>query len=298
MINTIKNAEEKLVVALGFFDSVHKAHQRIIGKTIELAQILSATPTLFTFSNNPYIYFNKSGKLFYSYSKRISLINNYGIKNIISYEFNQTFADLSAEDFFKLLTTRYNIAGIVAGYDYTFGKNGLGNFELLKKLCDSKGITCEVVDKIEIDGIKVGTTAIKEFLLNGEFDRAYAMLNRPYSIEGKVSRGRGDGKTYQHPTLNISLPDLFLPCDGVYATKTIIDGKSYKSVSNLGPQPTYEMAGKNLETHIIDSEGDFYGKEIKVEFYCFLRKIVKFYDKRALHEQISQDISRAKEILL
>lgn len=291
----IKENTEKLVVAMGFFDSVHLAHREILLKTIKIAQELDAIPTVCTFSNNPYFIFNDNRKPLFAFDYRRKTINEIGVENFILYDFNKKFAETSAEDFFKRLIENNNVVAFVAGYDYTFGKNKEGNYQKLQELSNEYGIKCFMVDEMRVDNEKIGTTAIEKYLSDGEVEKANKMLGRPYSVTGRVSHGRNVGGRLGFPTANIQTNELFIPKFGVYATKTLIGNKTYQSITNVGAQPTFNEQKIKIETYIFDFDNDCYNVDIEVKFYKYLREIKIFENGGELKKQIEKDVLKTKE---
>lgn len=294
---TMKKANtEKLVVAMGYFDSVHMAHREIISKTIETARELNGTPTVCTFTNNPYKVFNVDKKPLFPFNYRKRIIKEIGIENFILYKFNKRFADMSAEDFFKTLIEKHNIIAFVAGYDYTFGKDKRGNFRKLSELSSEYGIKCIMINKMCIDNVKIGTTAIEKYLSDGNVEMANKMLGRPYSVTGKVSHGRNVGERLGFPTANIKIPKkLYMPKFGVYATETVIDDKTYRSITNVGAQPTFNENKLKIETYIFDFDKNCYNSDMEVKFLKYLREIKVFENSEALKKQIAEDVIKTKE---
>lgn len=286
-----------IVLALGFFDSIHKGHRLILNKTILLSESLNCMPIAMTFINNPYSVLNKNTKLVYTYNERKLLLREIGIKAVISTEFNEKFMQIPADDFLKLLYENYNIKYIVCGYDYKFGYKGFGNIKTLENFCSGKGIGLSVIPKASVGEKKISSTLIRNYLQNGEIENANLLLEHPYFIEGKIMHGNKIGSRLLYPTINTEIHnDKLKIADGVYYTNVIIDGKSYKSVTNCGFKPTFNDKKYTVETFIIDFEDNLYGKSLTINFFRRLRDIKKFESVEKLKEQISEDIKQVKSL--
>ncbi|BCD67870.1 riboflavin kinase / FMN adenylyltransferase [Nitratiruptor sp. YY09-18] len=200
---------------------------------------------------------------------------------------------LDARGFLHLLQEKFpNLQKIVIGYDFAFGKDRKYSIKDLQELFDGE---VEVVPEIKIDGISVHSRVIKEFIKEGKIEEANKLLGRPYMIEGKVVKGQGIGKEKLVPTINLQVHNFLLPKEGVYATKTQIDGKIYKSVTFIGHRITTDGSFA-VETHILESfEGE--PKSARIYFYAFLRPNKAFDSLDALKRQIMQDIQKAKVVL-
>ncbi len=290
-IASSEKIEEKIVVGMGFFDCVHAGHRVLIERVKAKARELSAKSAVITFSNNPYNRFEISDKLIYTYSERCLLFKDLDINYVIPFEFDERFGKTSKDDFLRDLFERFDIAGIVCGYDYRFGNNGDGNAEYLKHVAAQNNISLSVIEPVLLNGERVSSTLVKETLRSGNIKKANFLLTVPYFMTGEVIHGRGVGKIYGFPTANINISaDKMLVKNGVYATRTVYDGEVRKSVTNVGAKPTFDESVVSVETLIKDEKADLYGKQIKLEFTDFLRDIQKFSSPRDLADRIKKDI--------
>ena len=288
---------QNCVIALGFFDAVHIGHQMVIKECVEMAKELNAQSIVFTFKDNPADYFNKDEKLICSYSERIQRFSNLGVDVTLYAPCEERFFSMTCDEFLSRLVSDLKVVGIACGYDYTFGLNGLGNVDTLADFCAKNNIKLKVVDKIVSLGDKISSRNIRNYIEHGEIELANQLLGRRYSLSGVVVKGRGDGTKKVFPTVNFAYPNnKQIPKVGVYATKTIIDGKSYCSVTNVGAHPTFDDYFENVETYVIDFDGNLYEKNITVEFIKFLRDISKFDSADALKNQITKDVLSAREL--
>ncbi len=290
-IENFDKIEEKTVLGMGFFDSVHIGHRALIERVKDIARRLNAKSAVITFSNNPYKLFNSDAKLIYTYKERCSLFEELDVDYVIPFRFDRFFKRKTKDEFLSELFDRFNIAGIVCGYDYMFGSGGNGDAEYLKKICSEKNISVDVIDPVLHNGERVSSTLIKETLLAGNIKKANELLTVPYFMSGEIVHGRGVGRLYGFPTANLKFSgNKMLIKSGVYATKAIYDGTERKSVTNVGTKPTFGEPFLSVETLIKDEKADLYGKQIKLEFVDFLRDIKKFSSPQELADRILKDL--------
>ena len=294
-ISEIKEENKKRGAALGFFDGIHKAHQKIIGSAVEAAEkgFISAVITL---DKSPKEYFGKtSEESLTPTNKKNELLKNLGVDEVYYLEFNEKLQNLSAEEFINNILKKLNVDKVFCGFDYRFGFKGLGTPDLIR----DSGIEVIVLEKEKIDEEKISTTVLKEFVRKGEFSKYNEYTGRFYSISGLVVKGRQLGRTINFPTANLELDGKYLlpETNGVYITKIKVNNKIYKSVTNIGYNPTVsdEKNKKFIETHILDFNEDIYGEKIEIYFYEFLRKEQKFESFDHLKEQLKLDKKTCEE---
>lgn len=290
-----KNSQ-KSVIALGFFDAVHVGHQKVLKTCTHLAQKLNAQSTVFTFMDNLSAV-GKDGKLLTTFDERITMFEDIGIQATLTAPCNNQFFSLSPISFLDKLKDDFNAIGIVCGEDFTFGAGGVGNVEFLKAYCKNNDICLEIVDVLKIDGKKIGARDVKTLILEGRVSVANQLLGYNYSLKGFVVKGRGDGKKFVVPTINVNYPlDKVIPKNGVYVTRVTIGKDSYLGITNVGAHPTFLDEATNIETYLIDVDFNFYDKEVKIEFLEYVRDIVKFDTSEELRLQIQKDVEVARRL--
>ena len=290
-----KKYNKPVVLALGFYDSIHKGHRLILDKVKMLSSYYNCMPTVMTYLNNPYQAMNKNTKLVYSYEERILLLEEYGIEAVLQAVFDESYKNTSELDFLQTISNNLDIKHIVCGYDFKFGKNAQGNTLLLKKYCIEKGIGLHIISKTIHDKRRISSTVIRNSLIAGKITKANELLCEPYFIKGKVVHGRNIGSKMLYPTINIEYDNQKVRIkDGVYSTLTQIDDKTYISVTNCGNKPTFNNDVYDVETYILDYQGDLYGKDVITYFLDRLRDIKKFDNTEKLKEQITKDIEQIK----
>lgn len=292
---SLKKSEGPTAVALGYFDGVHLAHQQVLHAAIAYKN-KGLIPTVLTFRMDQNIPKKAGIKTILTDEEKLLMFGQFGIEQTYIPCFSKV-VDFDATTFFyDVLIHTLQAQVLVCGFDYAFGKNAQGNVALLQKLCDENHVELIVIAPYAIDGELVSSTQIREYLLEGNIEQANKMLGFPYFIKGQVSYGNQIGKTLGFPTANIKLSkSQVIPKFGVYETTTIIDGVTYKSITNIGTNPTID--GKRCplsETHIFDFHENLYQKNITVTFQRMLREEQKFASLDELQNAIERDIQSVK----
>lgn len=295
-------------IALGNFDGVHAAHRKLIRLAVDMAQRLctqgiQTEPAAFFFRSpsGDYITPGQSGHLT-TLEEKLSLFRSCGLRYVLMADF-PSLKNWSAESFItEILSTVCSAKAVCCGYNFRFGKDGAGKPELLKQAfaenCTVLG--CQVIHDEDGRSITISSSAIRQLLQSGETLLAASMLQYPYVVSGSVAHGKKLGRKLGFPTANLSFAnEKLLPLCGVYASIVQIEGSTYFGVSNVGKRPTVDAptSAVNCETHILDYQGDLYGKEIRVFLLYFLRSETAFPNLDALQAAISQNILEAKEVL-
>ena len=286
------------IVALGFFDGVHRGHQALLTECRALAALQQAKACAITFLQHPMALFTpNSPPLINSDRDREGLLRQYGMEAIYKYPVTKEVMSTPWADFLEELLS-YGAVGFVCGYDFRFGHKGEGNCEKLQEFCAQRNIPCVIVPEQDLEGIRISSTHIRELIESGNVELAEKFLGHPHILTGKVVEGRHLGRTIGVPTANILLPeDVVVPQLGVYAGKCILDGKAYVTVTNIGSRPTVGGHQVRAESWILDFDGDLYGKEITIEFHKFLRPEQKFDSLEDLKAQIALDAAETISLL-
>ncbi len=290
---------ENTSICIGNFDGVHKGHKELIEKTVSFTGDLKSV--VYTFFPHPSYVFGDSLKKICSEEKKDELIKSAGADILYKEKCNREFLSMSPDDFAKnVIKERLGAKKVVVGYDFTFGKDSLGNSESLKKLGEKYGFEVYVLEPVKTSwGEEIKSSAIRKYINDGDFAKVYSMLGRAHSYEGVVESGKKLGRKLGFPTANIFCSDdMVLPEYGVYATVTKAGGKRFFSVSNVGINPTVETGNRvKIETYIQDFCEDIYGKSIEIEFYEKIRKEEKFESVELLREKIDKDVFLSRKIL-
>ncbi len=292
-VHNIQNSyKKKIVIGLGFFDCVHLGHRKLFDAVKKLAISQNVESAVFTFSTNPILSKNNQKQIF-TFQERTLCFEELGIDNVIYAPFSNEISQMSGEDFIDLLLEHFNVVGAVFGRDFKFGRNASWNAGFLEKYLNNKGIKVEIIDFFEIDGIKLSTSNIRPIIESGDIRKANSLLSHPYFIMSKIAHQNGRGHTFGLPTANMVLHNnKTYPSEGVYATSIFVDGKSFKSVTNVGKKPTFDDDIFAVESNIIDFDGNIYEKEVILIFWSKIRNIAKFESKKELIEQVEKDIKK------
>ena len=294
----------KRVIALGFFDGVHIGHGALLKRTAERARELGCVSAAFTFDRAPKEFVTGVPvPLLTDPRQRAELISElYGIDEVIVAPFDREMMTMPWRDFIEtLLLGKYGAVHLVAGHDYHFGFKNQGTPEILRDYCAARGIGCDIIPKVEYQGMTVSSTHIRGLIEAGEVEKAAEFLGHFHRMSGTVEHGCGIGTKSLFPTANlIPRGANIVPAHGVYATKvTLGSGETYPGVTNVGTRPTVsDGAAVTVETYLIGFSGDLYGQRIRVEFCRRLRGEEKFASTQALYDQIAQDIEQAKTLLI
>lgn len=290
-----------LVVALGFFDGVHRGHAELINMAKQRAEELEAEPAVLSFDVNPEsVVKGKSIPLISNTETRADTISRFfDIERVIIYHFDKYIMSMPWQQFIDSLIKDFTAVHFVIGHDFNCGYKGEGNAEKIVEYCDSLGVGCDIIPKIMLNGITISSTYIRTLISSGEIEKANLFLGHPYTITGTVKEGFKLGRRIGTPTINFIVTDeMLLPQKGVYASKVVFDDTERYSVTNIGVRPTFGTQGEiTVETHILDFEGDLYKKFIRVDFYKFIRPEKKFISINELSRQIEKDIDEAKKYL-
>ena len=308
IINSLEDLriKERTAVALGNFDGIHLGHRRIMENALEGAKNRGLVPLCFTFSNHPFNFIlgreaddPAAVKLICSEEEKISIIEDMGFGILVNVPFDERIMKMRAHDFFEeVLLGNLHAGCISVGFNYSYGARAEGKPGMLKAECAQAGIGCRIQDAVKVDGKVVSSTLIREMISEGNMERVSAYLGRPLSFGGRVGHGRKLGSANGCPTANIvPASDRMLPPDGVYFSRTFVDGKEYKSVSNLGVKPTIDdgVSIRSIETNLFGFDGDLYNRDISVSFDHFSRAEVRFGSKDELFAQIERDCENAME---
>ena len=282
------------VIALGFFDGVHKAHRKILSEAKKLADSMELELSVFTFPSESESIKSKSPRI-YSTEQKLSLLEECGADTVILCDFSSV-CGLSADGFSTLLRERFMCRGAVCGFNFRFGKDALGDAQLLKSSLALHGIPTVAVGEVVYRGVSLSSTYIRELLTHGRIDEANDALGKPYFTEGTVERGIGIGHGIGIPTVNTPLtPSLSLLPRGVYETLCLAEGKLFPALTNIGSCPTFGERPPHVETYLLDFNGNLYGKQVRLYFLSFIREEIGFPDSESLIKQIELDKKRVRE---
>jgi len=303
IIRGLKNFTERLaspVLTLGNFDGVHRGHQAIFKQVIERARQINGTAIAFTFEPHPLKVLapERSPRLLNTFHGKMKLFSATGLDVVICANFTRTFADQNPEDFARtVLHEKLGVKEVYVGYDYAFGKGREGSIESLKKMGQTHGFQVGVVEAIQVNGMVVSSSVIRDLISSGRVDEAVYLLDRYYSIEGEVVHGAHRGRSLGFPTANLKTANELIPGLGVYAVLVQVAGRTLKGVASIGIRPTFDSGPVSIEVYLFEFNDDLYGNVVEVSFVKRLRGEEKFPDVNALVGQIRKDVQHAGEVL-
>ncbi|MEH7513917.1 bifunctional riboflavin kinase/FAD synthetase [Gottfriedia acidiceleris] len=290
---------KETVLALGFFDGVHKGHQQVIKAAKEIADEKGLLLSVMTFDPHPSaILGNRDDAISYltPLELKVKWMEKLCVDQLFVVEFSEEFASLLPQEFVDQYIISLNAKHVVAGFDFSFGKYGKGNMDSLP--FHSRGeFTQSTISKFVLDDEKVSSTRIREAIKAGEMEEATHLLGRQYQIKGIVVDGDKRGRTIGFPTANISVSIPYaLPSVGVYAVKCIVNGELYEGMCNIGYKPTFyhEFQKQTIEVNIFDFNEDIYGKEVEIFWYARIRDEKKFNGINELIDQLQKDRETVK----
>lgn len=289
-------------LTIGSFDGVHRGHQEIIRRLATGAHSENALAVVVTFYPHPGIVLRGLSGPFYltSPEERAKLLGDLGVDIVVTHPFNREVASTSALDFLIHLKQHLDFRKLWVGYNFALGRGREGDVPTLYRLGNELGFDLEVLPPVEIDGQVISSSQARTFLQNGDMEKTARLLGRFYRINGKVVHGDGRGQTIGIPTANLTLwSEQILPTNGVYACRAQVDDQQYEAAVNIGIRPTFDGRSPLLqvEAHLLDFEGDLYGKNINLDFVTRLRGEKRFPSVEALVDQIQEDINQTRKVL-
>ena len=295
---------ERAVYAIGNFDGLHLGHQAVIARARALARERGAPNALLTFEPHPADYFADRPVAFRLTPAKMkaSLCESLGVSGIVFLSFDAALASMTAEEFVAgFLVGRLAVGAVVVGWDFHFGKARSGTPAFLADAGARHGFAVDIVAKVEEGAGEqahvVSSTAIRRALERGDVEAAARGLGRRYAVLGHVVSGQRLGRTLGVPTANIALDPTTRLAHGIYAVRARVDGKSIPGVASFGVRPTVDNGPPLLEIHLLDFNGDLYGREMEVEFVERIREERKFDSLARLTEEMERDKERARAIL-
>jgi len=292
------NIAKPTVLTLGVFDGLHLGHQAIMARVVERAKITGSIATAITFDPHPraVLHPESAPPLLQTLDQRLANLDVLGIDQAVVVKFTRQFAGQPAENFLRdIVHERLHAREVYLGRGFAFGKGRGGNIDLLRTMSQELGFTADEVDEVQLRGMRISSSKIRDLLAEGRVNLARRMLGRPYGVEGIVVRGDQRGRTIGFPTANLKPHNRVIPKYGVYATATLIDATWRRSITNIGVRPTFESTTEpSIETYIFDFDGDLYGDALRVRFLHRIRDERKFKGVDELVTQIRHDTELAR----
>ena len=297
---SVKTLHKRSIILIGNFDGLHLGHQRLFNLARRYKKKYSLKVGVLTFEPVPKMYFNQNIKNFRisNQTQKINLLAKFDVDFVIVKKFGKQFSKTKSIDFIKkLLVKKLNPKFIFVSNNFKFGNKREGDVKQLIRYEKISGYTI-VKPKPLLDKKKIiSSTLIRTYLQKGYLLKANKLLNRNWSIQGRVQKGKQLGNKIGFPTANIDIKDSVLACTGVYAVKVKIEKslKYIKGIANLGYRPTFNGKKILLEVHLFNFSRNIYNKYLTVEFLKFIRKEKKFKGANQLKKQIMNDLLIAKK---
>jgi riboflavin kinase/FMN adenylyltransferase len=289
-------------VSIGKFDAIHLGHQALLSAVVDIAENESLAPVVLTFANHPNTVLatdNVPLPIIGARQKAYSL-DEAGIEATLNVTFDRALADLSPEEFVvKYLVDGLRAKWVLVGAGFRFGRAGSGTVETLSDLGKVHGFRVLELPRVELDGVTVSTTRIREALDAGDVELASKLLGRNHVTTGRIEHGLKIGRTIGFPTANMARDaEGYLPLDGVYAGWLYADGERYPTALSVGINETFQAVPRLIEAHVIDrNDLDLYEKVVTLEYVAFIRKVFKFDGVDSLVAQINRDVDQVRDIL-
>ena len=293
-----KNAivDSPIVLALGFFDGVHRGHQEVIKRAIEKGKSLGVKVAVMTFDRHPKIIFqNIDGEKFKYLTmldEKLEHFKNLGVDIAYVVKFDENLAYLSPQDFIDKYVVGLHAICVVAGQDYTYGKHDIANMDTISDFAKGR-FEIITVDHLQRNDQKISSTQIRKDLDSGNVEAANLLLGYQYENHGTVEHGFKRGRKIGFPTLNVSIPkNERILGEGVYAVKVKIDKDNlwYEGMASIGHNETFgDDLEKTVEINLFNFDKSVYGEKVIVKWYKFLREMVKFDSVEELIDQLSKD---------
>ncbi|MBF0110337.1 MAG: bifunctional riboflavin kinase/FAD synthetase [Magnetococcales bacterium] len=296
-INIVPRFREA-VVTIGNFDGVHRGHQAIFSRLLDLSRRHGGAPkVVITFEPHPRRFLGNDPSMarIIPLRSKIARLDGAGIDAVLILRFNRDLATLSAEQFVqRTLVAGLAVREVLVGENFRFGSGGEGNLESLRRMGRQLGFGVHGQPLMRVGDTVISSSMIRAVVGQGDLDRAGILLGRPFSMEGRVVHGERRGRAMGFPTANIPACNMLHPPLGVWIVKVWLEGVAYRGVANLGVNPTFGLGGRRLETHLFGFSGDLYRRWLRVEFLKFLRPERKFSGIDELRERIAEDVRLAK----
>ncbi|MFT3742066.1 MAG: bifunctional riboflavin kinase/FAD synthetase [Gammaproteobacteria bacterium] len=296
--NHIPAAFPRCVATIGNFDGVHLGHQALLSAVKQQSERLQLPSLLIVFEPQPNEFFGRNvpARLMRLREKLLA-VQKFGLDYVLCLRFDAKLAELSPEAFVEtLLVQQLNVAHLIVGDDFHFGRGRGGNIALLQQIGLQRGFTAQALETYRLNGERVSSSRIRVALQAGDLTTASALLGKPYGMSGKVVHGNKLGRLMGFPTANLYLHRKVVPLQGIHVVKTYgLSAEPIEGVANIGNRPALGGGRVLLEVHLFNFNADIYGKHIYIEFLHKLRDEAYYPSLELLREQISKDVDDAKK---
>ena len=289
---------QRTVVTIGNFDGMHRGHLEILRRVIREARLTNSMATVLTLFPHPVRVLRPSvaPALLMTLEQRLASFDDAGIDAVLVLQFNPALSKLEPAAFCQeYLVDCLRARKVLVGENFRFGHRQEGDVRTLADLGRLRDFEVETVQPVVSDGMVASSTAVREAVREGRMEEATAILGHPFTLEGEIKTGTGQGRKLIVPTLNLKTDQELLPKQGVYVTETTVGGKTYRSATNVGVRPTFNGASTTIESHLFDFDESLTSGRMEVRFLKRLREERKFEGPEALRAQVLLDIEEARK---
>jgi riboflavin kinase / FMN adenylyltransferase len=294
-------AGRPVCVAIGVFDGVHIGHQRVLRQATSDAAGCQGISVAVTFDRHPNTIVAPASvpPLIYPLSGKLALLGSLGLDTTCVIRFDKPFSQISGMEFVRILARDFGrIQSVCVGANFMFGFRRSGNVALLQELGGQLGFVVRAVPDVDLDGLPVSSTRLRDAIRSGAFGLADKMLGRSYALCGPVIPGRRLGRKFGFPTANIDVRELTVPPGGVYAAQARVGTEWRRAAVNIGHRPTIQAGDPQIhvEAHLLDFDQDIVGQDLELTLLKKLREETKFPSTEALRAQIAQDVIHTRNV--
>jgi riboflavin kinase/FMN adenylyltransferase len=291
------------ILTIGSFDGVHLGHQFLVSEVVEYSRRNNLRSVVLTFYPNPAVVLGRYSESTYIHrpEEKASLLMDMGVDWVVTMQFDHELAEISAAEFVSRLRETLDFRHLWCGENFAFGRNREGDIKWLTQNADSFGFELNVANSVEEDGIVVSSSRVRNYIGDGEVSAAARYLGRPLRVPGIVKQGAGRGRSIGFPTANLSIwSHRACPSQGVYLAYALLENERYPAVVNIGKRPTFEDEDSRIiiEAHLLNYQGNLYGRQLSLDFVERLRDERKFTSVDLLVSQINKDVLEARSRLV
>jgi riboflavin kinase/FMN adenylyltransferase len=285
--------------SIGNFDGVHRGHQAMLNVLTSRARSDNVRSVAVTFDPHPIALLKPDAApaALTTIEYRAELLGRYGVDVTVVVPTDLAFLSLTADEFFdSIVRGRLQARGLVEGPNFFFGRNRSGNITVLRSLCANHGLSFDVAPPVTVDEQLVSSSVIRSLLDTGDVAHAVRLLGHPYRLGGHVGQGAQRGRTLGFPTANLTAVSTLVPAHGVYAGMATVDNARHPAAIHIGPNPTFREATAKIEVHLLDFQGDLYGRFLQVDLTDRVRDVRKFGSVDELLSQLHRDIQTVRSL--
>ncbi|HLW64629.1 MAG TPA: bifunctional riboflavin kinase/FAD synthetase [Gemmataceae bacterium] len=286
-------------ITVGNFDGVHLGHAKLTGVLREQARLIGGPALVLSFDPHPLQLLapERFQPVLTAPDERAALLKEKGADEVVLLRTTPELLQLSPDDFVRrILHSSFRAKCVVEGFNFRYGRDRAGDIEQLRGQCNLLGMTFVPVPAFKMDGSPVSSSRVRRELLAGNVCEAARLLARNYSITGVVGMGQRRGMKLGFPTANLHELQTLLPAEGVYAVRVEGEGRSWLGAANIGPNPTFGENARKVEVHLLDFNGDLYGRRLRVEFVERIRDTKLFANVDELVKQLRLDVETVRAL--